>query len=397
MPEDLKINVGVGGAAEAAAALKAVAGAEKAVGQAAGEGATGLKDATKAKTDAGEAADELRMRHMTLLRQMAMLSPECAIMARALNDVMGMSTGTGLALSLLGVAIGAVAVVINRASAAEVELKKRAEEVSSALTQQRDAYLTLQEAAEKTYLAQERHGRPRTAIKAQGFNRLNADIGAGEVDVLAATEAAVAGGTGLTTDQAASLLMWQGLGYGERYKTAGARRRGFGQFIAGEGAGERLRTEWAAHVARASEVVEENRRRSALALAGPGGEARALAGLSYEAAQNRQRGVGPATVAELEEELADLTFAAGQDYWGAREALGRRLQEHPELAGLRVRSRRFSEKWDPRNIGATITMAQPGEEGTPIAVYGNVHQGGVQVYNQSGVDRAGAIGPNRQR
>jgi len=149
MPDELRINVGVGGAKEAEAALKGVAGAEHAIGAAAQTGAAGIAKTAAAKKGAGEAAHELRLRNASLLGQVKSLGPEFGIAADAINQFINKTTGAGMALGFLGVAIGAATYVYSKMSAVQAEEKQKAEAFLKNLQQQYVAYLDLAGAIEK--------------------------------------------------------------------------------------------------------------------------------------------------------------------------------------------------------------------------------------------------------
>lgn len=149
MPEELKINVGVGGAEAAKAALHDVAAGETAVGAAAKSASPAIAGTATAKKAAGDAADELKMRDRSLLREFAMISPECGLVAEAFQNLQKHTTGTGLALGMIGVAIGAATLAYSKFSEVQAEQKAKAAAVIAGLQAQSEAYLKLAASAEK--------------------------------------------------------------------------------------------------------------------------------------------------------------------------------------------------------------------------------------------------------
>jgi len=149
MGEDLKINVGVGGAAKAQTDLHGVAAAEHAVGAAAQGGAAGIAKTAVAKKAAGEAAEELRMKDRSLLREFAMISPECAIAAEALHGLMTKTTGVGIAFVGVSAALSIAMLAYSKFSEYQAAEKARAAAVIAGLQEQSAAYLKLAASAEK--------------------------------------------------------------------------------------------------------------------------------------------------------------------------------------------------------------------------------------------------------
>jgi hypothetical protein len=381
--DELRINVGVGGAKEAEAALKGVAGAEQGIGAAAQTGAAGIARTAAAKKAAGEAAHELTMRDQSLLRQVAMISPEFAIAADVINQFATKTTQAGLALGLIGAGIAAVTVVISRYNESQAEQKRKAEELIAVLRQQYEEHLKIE-------AAQDRMARGRGGAGAAAMAGLQkrlyglAPEGVGPGDIKRAGELIAKGGRGVTDEEAIGLMLQIGLGKEPEKGTDRAKAR---RMLGGQDLGA-LRAEMATVP---GEVRRQLAAETQIAGAAFRPEAGAEQALAMKAQAESAAGVQGYSVEERKKHLAYAFDRARAGEAWAIEIIRTQIAQNPELAGLKMRP---MTGWESVRAGVWggSRVATPNEPGTPISVIvqGDVNQGAV-VYKGQDSDPAGQI------
>lgn len=390
--DELKINVGVGGAAKATADLHGVAAGEHAVGAAAQAASPAIAKTAAAKTAAGEAAEELRMRDRSLLREFAMLSPECAIVAEALNNMMTKTTGAGMVLGFISVAIGAATLAFSKFSEAQAEEKRRTQEVLSGLHQQREAYLALAEAADAA--ARAKHGGVGVGKGDELSARATmlAPDGVRMSTVKRATQLAGVAGHNLTDTEFEALELSLHLDEEPAGKTDQIKARK----ILGKADIERLRNRMVEWRRQSSSSLIPARRelsaaRTALSPSAAGEDVLALVAQEMTAAGT------PTSAEDLRLKLELVAGKARENTVGdeadqAARVLGPMLREHPELGDVSFSNRSSLALFK----GIRRPTALPGEEQVPLwQIYGDVviRNGGVD-YNAPHADPAGVVPRN---
>jgi len=391
VPEELKIKVSAPGAEETRSAMLKIAAAERDIGQAvAAEAQTGTAAQQKsaaAKKGASEAAHELTMRHATLLRQMAMLSPETAAAAQAINAFqMGLS-GAARGMMLVSVGIMAVTALYNRYTDAQAKEEEKARTLLASLNQEYEAYLKIAEAVEKVARAKRGLGAgagERLAARALAA----APAGVGPETARRAAELAAALGRPVTDEELAAAEAALVTEPEPRGKTERAQaRRLFGGLTPQRRAA--LAGKLGAWQIESPDATRQAITAMAKARLATKPEAQAEAILAQVQAQEIEAG-RPITRARLEEILA------GEAEWIAPGSIARAayerntaaaqdwLRRYPELGQVRMRTGFWG-----RHVPA---LGETG--GSPlIQIYGDVHHGGV-VYKGQESDAAGQIVPS---
>jgi hypothetical protein len=141
-----------------------------------------------------------------------MLSPECGVLARALNEVMSMTTSTGLALGLLGVSIGAAALAYSKFSQFQEEQKQQAAAVIAGLQAEADAFQKVAQAGEKAGMARRGAGAGTGEAMAGRVIRAAQGTGAGKAEIERATALALTSAGSLSEGQLRGLVLQEYLG-----------------------------------------------------------------------------------------------------------------------------------------------------------------------------------------
>jgi len=381
MPEDLKINVSVPGAKQAAADLHAVAGGEQAVGAAAGAGAAGVGKSTDAKVKAGEASHEFSMRNRTLLLQLSQLGPEFGIAANAINAFMTRTTSAGIALGFIGTAIGVVTYVMSKYNETQAEAKRKAEEVAAALRVQYDAYLKIVEATERA--ARGRGGAGGLAARGLTERLIGlAPEGVSPADISRVADLAAKSRRGLTDEELTNLMLQEALG---KEPDKGTDRAKVQRMLKGPGLAA-LKADMATMPRR---LVQAATMETQALRAGMTPAAEAADIFERIAAQETREG-NPITAAQVraavEGNLADLSGThrlRPEFYRGKVEGL---IAKYPALGTLRIQDQYrdpFSGNLKPRMVGES-------GEGTMIVNFIGQNNSGV-TYNHPGGDPAGVM------
>jgi len=215
VPEELKIVVSAPGAEQTTSALRKLHQAERelsqAIGAAAKAEAADVNKAAAAKKGAAAAAGELSMRHKSLLREMAMLSPECMAAAQAINAFQQGLSGAALGLTLVTVGIMAVSAIYSRLSQAQAAEKKRIEDMTAALQRQAEVYAKIAESAEKAARTRRGAGVGAGARLAERLVPI-APPGVGPAAIERAGGLAALAGRGVTDEELQGLAMMVTLG-----------------------------------------------------------------------------------------------------------------------------------------------------------------------------------------
>jgi hypothetical protein len=141
MADELKINVSVPGAKDAAQDLKGVAAAEgevtgaaKAQGDAHGENAAGAeKDSL--------ATEALRMRKRSLLMELAALNPELGAAGRLISELSTAESGSAMGAAILTAGVVAAAAAIEYLISKQEELTKKADKAGASLKKEADQFV----------------------------------------------------------------------------------------------------------------------------------------------------------------------------------------------------------------------------------------------------------------
>ena len=367
MPEELKIVVSAPGAEQTTSALRKLHQAERelsqAIGAAAKAEAADVNKAAAAKKGAAAAAGELTMRHKSLLREMAMLSPECGAAAQAINAFQMGLTGAALGLSLVGVGIMALTSIYARLGQAQAAEKQRIEEMTAALRQQAEVYGRIVEGAEKAARTRRGAGIGAGAALSERAMRI-APPGVGPEAIQRASALAAVAGRGVSDYELQALMMGVTLGQEPEKGTDRAKAR------------------------------------------------RMLAGMKYEDLW-MQMGKIPtreARKATAETVMAGEALTPRGEVVDRMELAERRLRAHPEwnvraLAGLMQEIKEHPERGG--EVYELVGRADIGRYGRyrtgtqgPTAIEiieRRVFQQGVIINNQDRVDPAGAIRKSSQR
>ena len=396
MPEELKIVVSAPGAEQTTSALRKLHQAERelsqAIGAAAKAEAADVNKAAAAKKGASAAAGELTMRHKSLLREMAMLSPECAVAANAINSFQQGLTGAALGLSLVGIGIMAVTTLYGRYSKAQAEEKEKADALLASLRQQYDAYLKIAEAAEKV-------GRSRRGLGAGTGTRLSrralavAPEGVGPETAQQAAELAEAAGRPITDEELAAAEAALVVEPEPRGKTQrGQAQRLFGNLTPDRRAALAKKLEaWTAESPELARAAEIRKAGAALALRPEAQTEQIITEvIAKEAAAGR-----PITRERLQDIMAGRAewiapgSTADAPYERNRAAALEMLTRYPQLGRVRM-----------THTPSGPMFTGPAGEGRPLVqiyhIHGDVHQGGVQYKGQES-DPAGIIQRSGQR
>ena len=416
--EEVKILVSAPGAAQAAAEIRGVAGAEQAV-------AAPVAGATAVQGQQAETLDLLAGRHQTLIGALRQLGPEAAMAADMLQGLSNRATGNIEAMGFLSAGVLALCQAYSALQYSQDRAKERSEKAIDYLDGERASYLALAAAIEQARQAEEQ--RRGGAAVTGGGDALAAHVlamapatglGSEEIQAVgAALGAASARGDVISESDSNDFAIWYGLGRGGKETDGFTLWR---MFKAEQSRNPDLSGKLQQALQRAesaSPAVYQLRRTQAASeqvSTTPGGRsAAALAEVAaFESAAGGTTKSGQDVLNYLGGLAANLQSPDAEERAAASNALNRFFQARPQAEDIRVRPMRegygfhnlqrrdvFLPDPDGPRLADYLYNLRPharADMGLPfsgqpgdIHIYGNVQQGGTMINQDGRVSPAG--------